>query len=457
MQNYLVMGMGKSGLATFYAMKRMGLNAKITDRQPLSEIISNVSEQKKFEDEFLDNSQVKDRLGEFNTIVKSPGIALDNPLVKTALDRGIKVIDEIEFSYSHLKPYVKKLIAITGTNGKTTTTTLIGEIVKSAGFKCHVTGNIGSPISELIGNIEKGDVVVCEVSSFQLEGIVEFKPDLAILLNISPDHLDWHKTYQNYINAKLRIFENQREDDTKIINFDNFESAKIASQSLRGEVMYFSRYKEVGTGASLDNNELVMKKHGKSIRIIEKEKINVPGEHNVENILASICVANALDIPGETCREVIANFRGVEHRLEKVGLYKDKVFYNDSKATNVDALDTALDALKLSAIETPLVVILGGMDKGESFDEIVIKLKDMDVKAIFYGETANRWKETMDKYGFNDYIKVKNLEEAVKKAYELREAKTVLFSPGCASWDMFANYEERGKLFKQEVIKRGRE
>ena len=457
MGKYLVLGLGKSGLSTLKALQELSEEVVGTDKRSIDEIdFGNETKEDlaRLKESFIKEDIAKEKIHEFDTIVKSPGISYENEIIKAGLSKKIQIIDEIELTYNYLKPYISCLIAITGTNGKTTTTTLIGKIIKSAGYSCHVVGNIGNPISSLISRVKKGDIVVCEVSSFQLEGIINFKPDIALLLNLAPDHLDRHKTFENYINAKLRLFENQNEEDIKILNYDD-EKCKDIIPKLSGNKLFFSTKESVEDGANVIKDKLVMKQEGKSIEVIEKDEIKIPGEHNIENILASICVAKSLKISPDTIKSTIANFYGVEHRLEKVGEYKGVTFYNDSKATNIEAASTALEAVKSTGFEEPLVLILGGMDKGEDFDEFVQNLKQFNAKAIILGETKSRWIESMNKNNFEEYIGVSNLEEAVKNAYSL--GKTVLFSPGCASWDMFSSYEERGRIFKEEVIKWGRD
>lgn len=455
MEKCLVQGLGKSGMSALKALKKLGIYARGTDKRPREELTGENTGISWLDEYYIENNKALEKLEEFDTLIKSPGISFENNIVKKAIEKGIRVIDEIEFAYSFFGSGVK-IIAVTGTNGKTTTTSLIGHIFKASEYRCYVAGNIGEPLSSLIGRVRDGDIIVVEVSSFQLEGIMTFKPDVAVLLNLAPDHLDRHKNFLEYVKAKARIFENQSKEDIAVLNLDDENCLNLLS-NYEGYRLYFSTTEKVENGAYQKKDNLVMKRWGEDIEVIKKEDIKIPGEHNIANILASMCVASTFEFPPRIIEERVKSFKGVEHRLEMLGDIKGVRFYNDSKATNVKASEIALEAVISTSYKEPLIIILGGMDKGEDFDNLALKIKKINAQAIIYGETASKLEETLKKYSFKNLKKVISLEEAVYEAFNLaKESGTVLFSPACASWDMFNNFEERGKLFKEEVFKRGK-
>ncbi len=370
---------------------------------------------------------------------------LDKAFIIKAKNKGIEVISELELSYRFAKaPY----IGITGTNGKTTTTSLIGELFKTAGFNTLVGGNIGDPLITEVEKIPNDGVIVAEISSFQLEGITNFKPHVAIITNLTPDHMDRHKTMENYLEAKARIFENQSSEDILILNWDDLLIRGLGEKA-HSQVLYFSRQEILENGAYLEDGCLTVSFNGNKEKIIKPEEIFIKGGHNLENAMCGVLAGVAMGIPAKTTAQVLRDFKGVEHRLEHSGEYKGVTYVNDSKGTNPDA---SLKAL--ASYDQPIVIIAGGRNKGNSFKEYAEAIKEKCRFAVLIGESRTEIKDELDKINFKEYFLTNDFEEAVKKTIEVSvEGDVVLLSPACASWDMFPNYEVRGNQFKELVKK----
>ena len=371
----------------------------------------------------------------FDYVIKNPGISNEHELVKKAESLGISVINEIEVAY-HFLPKVK-LICVTGSNGKTTTTTIIYNMIKRYTSNVHMCGNMGIPLSKMIKDIKDNDILVMEISSQQLNNFKDFKPDIAVLTNLIPVHIDFFGNYENYKNIKKRIFKNFDEKSLAILNLENEDVVEL-TKDIKGRKEYFSSKKK--TDCYYENNALYYKNE----KVIETKDILVKGMHNYENIMCAILVMKELGISNQIICDELKEFKGVEHRIEFVKELNNRKFYNDSKATNTVSTKIALDSFN-----TPTILIMGGLDRGHSFDELDDHLKNVKY-IICYGQT----KERIKAWSKVDCKVVENLEEATKKAYELSEpGDTILLSPACASWDQFNSFEERGTLFKEVINK----
>ncbi len=374
----------------------------------------------------------------FDYVIKNPGIKLDHPVVIRANKLNIPVITELEVGYMYL-PKVK-IIGITGSNGKTTTTTLIYEMLKAASLPVHLAGNIGIPLCSIIDKVKDGDILVIEVSSHQLVNLDKFKCDISVLTNLSEVHLDHFGTYDNYKRAKMKIFNNQTDKDLAVLNKNDAEVVKL-TKKIPAHKVYFS-------SESSDNADIYFNGRGivyNDIEVVNVSDIRVKGVHNYENIMAAMLVAFEFGITMEVIREVLDNFAGVPHRLEFVTRIHGRDFYNDSKATNVNSTITAL-----KSFDNNVVLILGGLDRGHSFEGLKPYLGHV-INIVCYGETKNRIKKFADECQI-DVTVTDNLEEATKAAYNISsEGETVLLSPACASWDQYDNFEQRGDEFKKIV------
>lgn len=429
-----ILGMGRSGVSVAKLLSNDN-NVLITDMKENKEDISlleNLGVEVKITDkqeELLDST--------YDVIVKNPGIKLDHPVVLKAKELNIPIITELEVAYRYL-PNVK-IIGITGSNGKTTTTTIIYNILKEAGLPVHLAGNIGLPLCNQISDIKDDDILVVEISSHQLVNLDKFKVDIAVLTNLSPVHLDHFGTYDNYKKNKLRIFNNQSEKDIAILNKGDNEVFEL-TKNLTAKKLYFSSKEK--TDIYLNDNSIIYKNEEYNFK-----DIRVKGTHNYENIMASILVAKEFNVSYETIMKVLSKFSGVEHRIEFVKEVNGREFYNDSKATNVMSTITALKAFK-----NDVILLLGGLDRGHSFDELAPYLKNTKY-IVCYGETKYRIEEFAKKNNIN-VIVVDDIKEATREAYKIsKKGDTILLSPACASWDQFNSFEERGDLFKETISK----
>ncbi|WP_432409459.1 UDP-N-acetylmuramoyl-L-alanine--D-glutamate ligase [Wukongibacter sp. M2B1] len=438
----LVVGMATSGIPTVKTLSKLGAKISINDiksKEQLSDILDEIGN---FCSELI-LGEHPERTENYDLIVLSPGVPTDLAFLKKAKEEKVNIIGELELAFRLSKG---KYVAITGTNGKTTTTALTGEIFKNAKHETFVVGNIGlAAISKALETTDN-TILVTEVSSFQLESIETFRPKISAILNITPDHLNRHKTMGNYIDAKANIFRNQCGDDILILNYDNDETRKLASRA-NCKVVFFSRSSALDEGCYVEDNNIVFKNDKVKETICNIDDIYIAGNHNLENALAATIFAKYSGINKDVIKYTLKNFKGIEHRTEFVDEINGVKFYNDSKGTNPDASIKAVEGLK-----GPLILIAGGMDKGSSFDEFVGAFNDKVKTLVLLGETANKIKETAEGLGFKNIFIVKNMEEAVEKAYEEAVDKdTILLSPACASWDMYKSFEVRGKHFKDCV------
>lgn len=440
----LVVGMATSGIPTVKTLSKLGAKIIINDiktEEKLSDIIEEIGG---LCHEMILGSH-PEKMDIYDLIVLSPGVPTDLPFLKKAREEGVHIIGELELAFRLSRG---SYMAITGTNGKTTTTALTGEMFKNAKRETFIVGNIGlAAISKALDTTDD-TVLVTEVSSFQLETIEEFRPRISAILNVTPDHLNRHKTMENYIDAKSNIFMNQREDDILILNYDNEITRNLAKRA-KSKVIFFSRKEILDDGVCVKDNNIVVKSDNSEEIICKTEDIYIAGKHNLENALAATAFAINSGINKEVIKYTLESFKGIEHRTEFFGEFDGIKYYNDSKGTNPDASIKAVEGL-----EGPLVLIAGGMDKGSSFDEFVKAFNDKVKALILLGETKYIIKETAEKYGFNNIFIVDDMKQAVQKAYDNAEkGDTILLSPACASWDMYKSFEVRGRHFKDCVSK----
>ncbi len=376
-------------------------------------------------------------------LVLSPGVPTDTPFVLGFRERNIPIWGEIELGFFAEKGSV---IAITGTNGKTTTTTLVGEIMKAHTEKVFVVGNIGNPYTTEADKTTKDSVTVGEISSFQLETIESFKPLVSAILNITPDHLNRHHTMENYVAEKQKIAKNQTKKESCILNYDNEYTRKFGEQC-PAEVIYFSSSQKLSNGLYLDGEDIYMAKDGETTRLMNIHDMNLVGMCNVENVMAAIGICTSAGVPMSTILNVIRTFKAVEHRIEFVATKNGVDYYNDSKGTNPDA---AIQGIKAMSKQT--VLIGGGYDKESEYDEWIESFDGKVKKLVLIGQTREKIAACAKEHGFTDYCFADTFEEAIQICVETaKPGEAVLLSPACASWGMFPNYEVRGKIFKDYV------
>lgn len=442
----IVCGMARSGISAAELLASLGADVTLQDMKPLDalEKIHDLDELNKKGIKIYAGSNPDDIIGDFDYAVMSPGVPCDLPFVQKALACGVKVISEVELAYTLTKCPV---CAITGTNGKTTTTTLTGLLLERKYKNTAVVGNIGVAYSEKVAGLDEGDYVCAEISSFQLETSHTFNPHIAAVLNITPDHLNRHKTMENYVAVKEKIFANQGPEDYTILNKNDDFCRKMADKT-GGRVLFFSSSEKLDEGIYMDGENIHIRWDGIDEDIININDLRILGVHNYENVMAAVGCAVCAGVGLEDIREVLKGFNGVEHRIEYCGTYGGVDYYNDSKGTNPDASIRAVLAMK-----KPIVLIGGGYDKQSSYDEWV-KLFEGRVKhLVLIGVTAEKIAACCDKYGFKDYEFADTFEECIDKCVKAaKEGDCVLLSPACASWGMFEDYEQRGRIFK-ELIK----
>jgi UDP-N-acetylmuramoylalanine--D-glutamate ligase len=437
----VVLGGGESGIGTAILGKEKGYDVFVSDFGKIKENYKEVLINKGIEWE--DEKHTESLILNADVVMKSPGIPEKAAIVKKLIEKGIPVISEIEFA----APFTKAItIGITGSNGKTTTTMLTYHLLKSAGLNVGLGGNIGKSFAEQVAE-DKYDSYVLELSSFQLDGIINYKPHIAIITNISPDHLDrYDYKYENYIDSKFRITMNQTEEDYLIYDADDEAISEwLQKNKTRAKLIPFSLTKTFEEGAFIKNNTMETIINQEEFKM-ETESIALEGKHNLKNAMAATSVAKLMQIRKATIRESLSNFQGVEHRLEKVLKIQNVQYINDSKATNVNATFFALDSMN-----TPTVWIVGGVDKGNDYNELMALVREK-VKAIICLGVDNR--KIIDAFGnvVDIMVEVNTMTEAVRMAQHISEkGDTVLLSPACASFDLFENYEDRGRQFKDAV------
>ncbi len=432
--------MARSGVAAARLLQKLGADLLLYDQKSAD----------CFDLEALFAAGAEDFLGgdpeaaaaKADILVLSPGVPTRQPFIQDAVAAGKKVISEIELGYLYSKA---EFVCIGGTNGKTTTTTLTGEIFKNGGRDTYVLGNIGLPICEKALNTRKGEVIVAEVAALQLETIETFHPRAAALLNVTEDHLDRFGTMEYYTYCKMRMFENMQENDYAVMNLDDPITRSQIGQIKKPRLLTFSRKEEVEDGAFVRNGSIVFRLNGYEQTICGIEEVLIPGAHNLENALAAVCLSMAMGIKKEAVAYTLKTFPGVEHRIESVRTVGGVRFINDSKGTNPDATIKAIEAMK-----APTVLILGGYDKHNTFDELFRHFTDNIVAVVLLGETKDKLLASAKKAGYKNITVVDTFKDAVLTAYRLApKGGNVLLSPACASWDMFENFEQRGRVFKE--------
>ncbi len=439
----LVVGAGKTGLAAADFLGQKNALVTLTDEKPRENFQNLPTHLASLGVTFALGAYPAVEPKDWDLVLVSPGVSPLVPPIQAAYQKGIPVWGELEVAFGHT---TAPMVAITGTNGKTTTTTLVGEICQRAGFKTLVAGNIGRPLLEGVEAYGAGDVIVAEVSSFQLETIHQFRPKVAVVLNITPDHLDRHKTMEAYCQAKARIFANQGPDDYTVLNADD-PLVRSMAELTKGKVIFFSRKHIVEEGAFVQNQSITFVEKGKQETILPVDQLQIPGGHNLENALAAVICAKAMGIPKEVIAHSLAQFKGVAHRLEFVAEFQGVRYVNDSKGTNPDASIKALEAY-----ENPLVLIAGGKNKGNDFTAFMHCAAPKLRALVVLGQCADELAAKAKQVGIKTIHKALDFPSAVRLARDVAQrGDVVLLSPACASWDMFRSFEERGDLFKQLV------
>lgn len=439
----LVCGMARSGIAAAKLLNRLGARVTLQDMKKREEISADVLALEGEGIVLFTGANPDEIACAQDLIVLSPGIPCDLPFIAAAEEAGIEVISEVELAY-RLTPC--PITAITGTNGKTTTTTLTGEIMKTAYSGTAVVGNIGIPYSEEVERLTEKDWVVAEISSFQMEKAKEFHPHISAVLNITPDHLNRHKTMDVYIAMKERVFAKQTAADFCILNHGDETCRKMADKTA-AKVFFFDSSETLAEGIYLDGDAIEVRWGAINETLIHVDELQILGVHNYENVMAAAAMGICAGIALDTIRAVLKGFAGVAHRIEYVATVDGVDYYNDSKGTNVDASIRAVLAMK-----KPIVLIGGGYDKGSSFDEWTKLFPGRVKHLVLIGVTAPKVRASAEKFGFTAISDCETFEEAVDLCREKAEdGDCVLLSPACASWGMFDNYEQRGDMFKEQV------
>lgn len=441
----LVVGLGKSGVASALFLKAHGARVTVSDTKSGDELHNEIPV-------LLDHGIAVETGGHGertfrgqDLIVVSPGVPVDTPALVQAQSAGEVVIGEIELAAQFLPG---PIVAITGSNGKTTTTTLTGEIMTAAGFPALVGGNIGTPAISLADQAKPETVIVLEVSSFQLETIKTFRPKIAVVLNVTPDHLDRHRTFEAYVDAKTRIFENQNAQDFAVLNADDPTCVAMAART-KAQVFWFSRQKEVTQGAWVHDGGILFRDGSSQREVMLASEIPLKGAHNLENVLAAVCGGSLMGCGPEKIRQTVRDFKAVEHRLEFVATIRGVDYYNDSKATNVDATIKALESFPAN-----IHLILGGKDKGSDYSVLNDLLRQRVKRVYTIGAAAAKIESQIvsAKDGGPEVVPAGTLENALRKANSVAQpGDVVLLAPACASFDQFKNYEHRGQMFKEIV------
>ena len=443
-KNVLVCGMAKSGIAAAKLLKSKGISVAVSDIKPEEKLpAGDLESVRNMGAALFCGKNPDDIIGGFDCLVLSPGLDRSLPFIKKAESLKIPVIGEIELGYIFTPC---RIAGITGTNGKTTTTVLTGEIFKTEYPGTQVVGNIGVAYCDRVSGLKPEDWVVAELSSFQLESVSSFKPNISAVLNITPDHLNRHKTMETYIAAKENIFINQGSEDFTVLNYE-CEYCRRMGEKTKAETLFFSSKRELSEGIYLKDGNIIIKWGGINESLIDTNELNILGEHNYENAMAAAGIALCAGISAENIKKALKAFVAVEHRIEFVRTFNGVDYYNDSKGTNPDAAIKAVKAMK-----KPVVLIGGGYDKNSDYTDWILSFGGRVKSLILIGETAEAIEKSAFENGFHSVKRAESFEKAVLMAREdASEGDCVLLSPACASWDMFKNYEERGRRFKDIV------
>ena len=451
-KNVLVFGSGISGEAACELLLKEEAkvilydgNDKLNSEEIRAKIEGGDSESLEIVLGTLEGDRKEELLDKLSLVVMSPGVPTDLPIVNEMREKGLPIWGEIELAYVFGKGDV---LAITGTNGKTTTTSLLGEIMKNYAQSSFVVGNIGNPYTSIALQTREDSVIVAEMSSFQLETIQTFRPKVSAILNITPDHLNRHHTMEAYIEAKENIAKNQTEKDTCVLNYED-DVTRVFGENVKSKVLYFSSQRILEEGIYLENGQIVLAMNGEKTPVCHVDELNILGTHNHENAMAAAGMAAAYGVPVDVIRRTLKEFQGVEHRIEYVDTVKGVAYYNDSKGTNPDA---AIKGIK--AMNRPTWLIGGGYDKKSTYDEWIEAFDGKVKELILMGVTAPKIADCAKTHGFDKIKFVDSMEEAVSYiAGKAQDGEAVLLSPACASWGMFPNYEVRGDIFKDCVRK----
>lgn len=434
-QKFLVMGVSKSGYSVSKYILENGGQCYVYEQLKSPKIDVAIEELTRLGAMRVDEQTIEDCLKTIDVIILSPGVPINHEVAIKAKQLGKRIVGELEFGFLQFSP---PTIAVTGTNGKTTTVTLIDSIFKDAKIKSQLVGNVGIPISSKLSDIDKNSICVAEVSSFQLESVNAFCPHVTCVLNVSPDHLERHYSMENYIFLKKRIFKNQRESEYTVLNYDDSVVRGFFTQT-KAKVVWVS-VKEKVEGAYRQDGKLYFNEE----YIISENQLAINGEHNVCDVLFAIASAKLMGVKNENIHKALAEFKGVRHRIEKICEKNGVIFYNDSKSTNTFSTLTAIDSIK-----GPIVLILGGSEKGETYDELFEKIKKSNViHTVLTGASRYNMLESAGKVGYSSITVTPNFDYAVRiSALIAKEGQSVLLSPACASFDAFSDYEERGDRF----------
>lgn len=438
----LVLGLAKSGYYVAKLLLELGAIVTVNDSKDLTED-ADALELERSGIQVISGGHPTDLMDkDFEILVKNPGIPYRNPIVKEALEKEIPVITEVEVATSVMKSHI---IGVTGTNGKTTTTSMIQEILSQDREKgsAYAIGNIGVPASQVALEVGVDDDLVVELSSFQLMGIPTIRPEIAVITNITAEHLDYHGTKEAYEEAKLNLIRNQTVSDILIYNDDQAHLKELVKQVSSATLLPFSSTRYLKEGISVKENTIYFNEE----KVADVDDVFIKGQHNLENFLAAVGVAKIKNVSNETIKKVMQQFTGVKHRTQFIGKWKERSFYNDSKATNIDATVKAL-----MGFDEPVILLAGGLDRGNDFKALEPSLKKHVKALVAFGETAELLSDAAKAAGIHEIEHVENMDEAVKVAYRLSEAgNVVLLSPAAASWDQYKNYEVRGEKFIEAV------
>ena len=443
----IVCGMARSGIAAAKLLAQLGAVVTISDLKKEADFGDSLDELRSKGCVFALGEGPHAHIAGKDIMVISPGIPWAKDFVQQAIAQGVEVIGELELGARLTKG---SMCAITGTNGKTTTTTLVGELIRAAGVTAHVVGNIGYPITATAGVSKESDMTVAEVSSYQCEGISRFHPHVGAVLNITEDHLARHGTMDVYVEMKRRIFANQTENDFAVFNYDDMTCREMA-KGLRARVVWFSRRERVPQGAYVRDGVIVVNLGNGEQTICRADEVFIPGPHNLENALAAVTIAGAMGVPAAGMAHVLRTFAGVEHRIETVRMLRGVTWINDSKGTNVDSTLKAIDTMT-----RPTVLILGGSDKKTTFDPLAERIVSSGVisHCVLIGDTAEQIRASLARAGYDACTMAGYDFDACLAicAEKAAEGGCVLLSPACASFDMFKDYEDRGRVFKEKVM-----
>ena len=442
-KNVLVFGSGISGIGAAGLLEERGASVTLydgNDKLDVEEIRGKMKDGAKAD--IVLGEFPEELLGKLDLVIISPGVPTDLPIVNRMREADIPVVGEIELAYELGKGEV---LAITGTNGKTTTTALLGEIMKAIYDSAFVVGNIGIPYTNVVDETRDDSVIVAEMSSFQLESIVDFRPRVSAILNITPDHLNRHHTMEAYIQAKKNVAINQTAEDTCVLNYED-EVLREFGETLQTKVLYFSSKRKLDKGIYLEDGNIIYRNPDECL-VCNVKELKLLGVHNYENVMAAVAMAAAYGVPMDSIRKTIKEFTGVEHRIEFVAEKNGVAYYNDSKGTNPDAAIRGIQAMN-----RPTYLIGGGYDKQSEYKEWIESFDGKVKKLLLIGQTREKIAKEAEECGFTDIMLLDTFEDAVLTAAKLAEpGEAVLLSPACASWGMFKNYEERGDKFKEIV------